>query len=172
MADGGEQIDEGDEIERRIASARSAIDKSLQELVARSEQAAGVPPGEAGAAGGVPPPVIEAPSRPVAPPGADPAERRAVDSVAAEFERRSAALEERIGAMIADGERRIAARLTAVVAEAEARLAAVEDAQAREERIRERTAAAEREAEKRVREAERRLVEVLDRVAAAERRRA
>jgi hypothetical protein len=40
----------------------------------------------------------------------------------------------------------------------------------REERVRERTAAAEREASERVREAERRLVEVLARVDAAERR--
>ena len=44
---------------------------------------------------------------------------------------------------------------------AERRLAAVADSQAREERVRERTAAAEQEASERVREAEQRLVEVL-----------
>ncbi len=168
MANRSEGPDEGDEIERRIASARSAIDKSLQELIARSEAVTGIPAAEAGSTGETPPPVIEAPSRSVARSGADPSERRAVEAIAAEFERRTAALEGRIGAMIADGEQRIAA----VVAEAEGRLAAAEAAQAREERIRERTAAAQREAEERVREAERQLVEVLGRLAAVERRQA
>lgn len=97
-------------------------------------------------------------------------ERSAAETVAAEFERRTTALEQRVGSQMAAGEERAAARLAAAVADAERRLAAVEDAQAREERVRERTASAEREAAERVREAEQRLVDVLAKVSAAEQR--
>jgi len=97
-------------------------------------------------------------------------ERHAGEAVAEELERRGAELERRIDELTVAAEQRAAVHLTAAVAAAGKRLAAVEQAQQREERIRERTAAAEREAAERVREAERRLVDVLGRIEATERR--
>ncbi len=97
-------------------------------------------------------------------------EQRAAEAVAAEFDRRSGELERRIETVVAREEERASARIAGTAATASERLAAVDEAQQREERIRERTAAAERDAAERVREAEKRLVDVLGRIDRAEQR--
>lgn len=80
------------------------------------------------------------------------------------FERGAAELEGRLDALVARKGDEASRRFAAAAANAGERLAAVERAQQREERVRERIDAAEREAEQRVRDAERRLVEVLGRI--------
>lgn len=92
------------------------------------------------------------------------AETRATEVVRAEFEGRAVELERRLGDQVERSGREAEQRLLVLVGEAEARLAAVDHAQEREERIRTRSNAAELEAERRVRDAEQRLIAVLARL--------
>ena len=96
------------------------------------------------------------------------AEARATEVVRAEFEGRAVELERRLGDLAERSGSEAEQRLLALVGEAEERLAAVDRAQEREERIRTRSNAAELEAERRVRDAEQRLIEVLARLEPAE----
>ena len=75
-----------------------------------------------------------------------------------------AALEARVTELIERSHANAEQRLMDYTAAAEARLAAVEHAQQREEEVRARTAAAEQESERRVREAEQRLIDVMARL--------
>ena len=96
-------------------------------------------------------------------------EARAGEALSKGFEERASELERRLNALAARNEQDVSSLLAAATAEAEARLSAVDRAQEREEQIRVRMTAAEREADQRVREAEQRLVEVLARIDVVER---
>lgn len=194
MSDRAEELGDDESSDWRMKRALAAIDRSLEELVTRTErQAGGTAPAEAVESvdlvaidAGELTDRTELADRPESELEADVARLQAElelvrgelskrsnmrleEAVGSVLERRTAVLERRL---VAANERnaKLAERRVKVATEAaEARIAAAERAQEREESIRRRTEAARAEAEGRVRAAERRLVEVLTKLERADR---
>lgn len=97
------------------------------------------------------------------------ASQRAAEEARAELDARSIEIETRLTGIVESAGRQAEERLLDAATIVEDRLTAVDRAQEREELVRRRTAAAENEAERRVQEAEQRLLEVLGRLEPAQR---